>query len=204
MRASIDRLLLPELEARGFRRDPGTEPDDEMPWGTLGRAGRRGRDRIVITFDRYRPGHFTLCLSVVPDPPLADPHDAGLAVHELARRGGYFRQPFGATVGAGAQPSAADHDKAALDVVEALAEIEDFFAAGTVSRRMRRTVPKVYGFGSHRYHAGTWIFYAVPLVLAGLLAAAFQTRVPWLLSCVPFIVLALAGWLWMFWVAHRR
>lgn len=204
MRASIDRLLLPELQARGFRRDPGTEPDDEMPWGTLSRTGRRGRDRIVIAFDRHRPGHFTLCLSVLPDPLPADPHADVLAVYELAQRGGYFRKPFGATVGKGEQPSAADHDKAVLDVVEALAEIEAFFAAGTVSRRMRRTVPKVYGFGSHRYHAGTWIFHAVPLVLVGLLAAAFQSRLPWLLGSVPFVVLALAAWLWLLWVAHRR
>lgn len=204
MRASLQRLLLPELEARGFRPDRAGEPDAEMPFGTLSRVGANGTDRIVITFNRYRPGHFTLCLSVQPDRPTAGPSADVSVLYELGRRGGFRLAPFGASAPKGRAPAAADHDAAAREVVEALPEVDALFATGSASRRMRRLTPKRYGFGSHRYEAGVWIVYAIPVVLLGLIAAAFHTRIGWLLSAMPFAVLALMGWLWLFWSAHRR
>lgn len=69
---SIESLLLPELEGRGFRRVPLTPEEARsevriaFPFGRLRREGPRGFELVEIQLDKYGSPVFRLNLGVVP------------------------------------------------------------------------------------------------------------------------------------------
>lgn len=64
IRRSIERLLLPDLERRGFTRIQPGGNDNLMPYGPFVRDGARGVEQIELQFDKYQSSRFRLYLRI--------------------------------------------------------------------------------------------------------------------------------------------
>jgi hypothetical protein len=214
IRRSIERLLLPELERRGFAQhpDPELDPRSSTPFGKYLRPGVRGTDVIQVHFDKYDRTRFRLRLRVIPpgrtveEPWLAG--DPESVFHDLTKRGLFLRPCFGVRRRQPA-PGEQQFDAAVNEVIELLPEVEELFRSGRATRRMQRWPMRSYGVGSLRFPMWTWIIWSIPVALLMFIIGAVRfiaDHRPYegsLTGWAFFAGLLLAGWIAFAWRAFR-
>ncbi len=213
IRRSIERLLFPELERRGFQRIPPAQYDRLLPFGKFVRQGARGLDVLELQFDKYTATRFRLNLWVVPPGrTLEEPWRAGdpeLSHYYFTRRGLVLRPWFGVRRRR-PPPGVPEYDRAVNEVISLLPEVDDLFRSGRETRRMERMPERTYGIGRHRYPKGTWLLWSIPVALLMFIAGSVRwiaAHRPYEGSLISWIFVAaflLAGWIWLWWGANRR
>ena len=181
IRRSIEKLLIPELEARGFQQLSEIRDPQLSPFGRLRRPAERGLELIEVRFNKNRTSHFHFHIALAKEGsvvwnqsiPLDDmwPVDAD-PNFIVWRRRLVFRRWFGVRKYARQGITEQEYDAAVQEAIGYLPMIERYFRDGTRTLAMGR-YPQ--GVGSE-------------LAYVGLCAISVLG---------PFIALAwLAGWLW--------
>ena len=175
VRRSLERLLFPALEARGFVRHPPAERDNLRPFGPFTRASERGLDFFEIQFDKNNPAHFRVNLAVLRAE--WKPGEAWICADQkhyyLTRWGLPLRRWFGVRKKASEGISEAEYDAAVEVLMRQMPHVDRLFATGRRAWRMaempepRRVALVLIGF---------WILVAAVFVLAGFAALLFAVR----------------------------
>ncbi len=151
IRRSIERHLIPALEARGFKRAPdNSESRDPLhnPYGRFRRHTGRGFDLIEIQFHKDRLSRFRLNLASAaggewPWPQAPIPLEDQWTAHVFPNyyftdRGLVFRRWFGVRKLARQGITEGEYDAAVDKVIRLLPQVDRLFATGRPSRRMQR------------------------------------------------------------------
>lgn len=155
---SIESLLLPELERRGFQRVPLTPEEARgelriaFPFGRLRREGPRGFELVEIQLDKYGSPVFRLNLGVVPFDGVEHklvgripPEDVWL--HYLGHTYEMYqvrwrRKWFSARRLPWSDVSKADYQDLVGRVVSLIPEIEALFRDGELGKHLREIRPR--------------------------------------------------------------
>jgi hypothetical protein len=141
IRRSIERLLLPALESRGFVFHAKAEPDLLRPYGWFVRQGIHGQDTFEIQFNKNRLSRFCVNLRIFPtdwrpeDPDGTNWPPAYNFVHGLLLRiyfGHAKRNPSDS-------PTEAEYDAVVEKVVAMLPAADKFYRTRRGSWRVQRT-----------------------------------------------------------------
>ena len=147
---SVERLLIPEIVARGFVQGPRCDPSSNDPYGPFRRKSERGIELVELHFDKNLRSQFRLNVGVATKPfvmpfggRVVPPEEqsvsqTGNPFFILWRRGLIFRHWFGVPKLAKDGVSEAEFDAAVNPAIKLLPQIERLFETGKASRNMVR------------------------------------------------------------------
>lgn len=159
LRASLKRILVPALLARGFVLTPYSGEDANsratkiyFPFGKFWRRSSDGDDLLVIQIDKYGPPSFSLSFGVVPDeqPVVEAPDPSVLSNAKSAFWPGwlevgydlcsfpYFLRGFRVEWWQGKKQDTAGYDELVQGVVKLLPEVDDALVYDRCGRHIRR------------------------------------------------------------------
>ena len=147
VRRSIERLLIPELVARGFERVPPVQDAQLSPFGRLRRRGERGLDLIEIRFNKDRTSHFHFYIARATGEstiwrkpvPIEDQWPIDVKPSFLVwRRGRVFRHWFGVKKYAREGITEQEYDDAVRVAIAYVPMIERYFLRGTRTLAMEK------------------------------------------------------------------
>ena len=128
IRLSIEQILFPELEARGFSMAA------DSGWGRFSRIGANGTETLTIDFDKNNLAHFRMTLGVEAD--ATDRHVLSGKHFYLTRWGLPLRRWFGVRKKVRDGITAAEYEAAVRLAMDCLPQVERLFATGKRSWRM--------------------------------------------------------------------
>lgn len=142
IRRSLEKLLFPELSARGFEHLPETNDPQLAPFGRFRRRGERGLELIEVTFSKYRTSHFRFHIAIAREgasvwktsKPVEDMWSLDVDPNFLVwRRGLVFRRWFGVRKYARQGITEQEYDAAVQQAIDYLPMIERYFRHGSRS-----------------------------------------------------------------------
>jgi hypothetical protein len=147
IRLSIEKVLIPELLARGFEQYPPVRDPQLSPFGRFRRRSGRGVELLEVRFNKNRTSHFHFHIALVTAEstvrrkliPIDDQWPIDVDANFVVwRRGLVFRRWFGVKKYAREGISGAEYDASVMQAIETLPMIERYFARGRRTLAMEK------------------------------------------------------------------
>ena len=147
IRRSIEKLLIPQLVARGFEHSPATQDSTLEPFGRFLRR-TNGVEIVVIRFNKNRTSHFNFHIARATKPeakwgagtiPIEDQWPLHVDPNFLVwKRGLVFRRYFGVRKTAKEGIEEREYDAAVEEAVARLPVIDRYFERGRTTLAMEK------------------------------------------------------------------